>query len=177
MAALAPSGFEQVAAECEADGLSSRNAERLGREMAKVFGVKEDEVGILRIEKRNLVFCYPEKLHSVGSIPLNTSNSIAVRTANSRRAEIINNFAQVKHTSVFEAVELGTNSGDGFRPERHARVIQKLMSAPVLGPAGALGVIQVSRKGMSAPESGPDFSPSDLQKLIAVAAWLAKCFK
>src|SRR5512141_831996 len=101
--------FAQLANDFEAEGLTPKNAERLGQELAKVFSVKEDEVGILRIEKQNLVFCYPAKLHNVGSIPLNTSTSVAVRTANSRRAEVINNFAQIKHTSVFEAVELSNH--------------------------------------------------------------------
>jgi hypothetical protein len=105
-----------------------------------------------------------------------------VRTANTRRAEIINNFAQVKHTSVFEAVELSGHKpapaaeGDKSHPHQ-VHVIQKLMSAPVLGPAGAIGVIEVSRKGTSAPAAGVDFTPADLQRLVACAAALAKCFK
>jgi hypothetical protein len=173
--------FAQIATECEADGLSPKNAERIGRELAKAFGVKEDEVGILRIEKQNLVFCYPTKLHNVGSIPLNTSTSVAVRTSNSRRAEVINNFAQIKHTSIFEAVQLSGSgqqqASSGEKSDRHLHVIQKLMSVPVLGTAGTLGVIQVSRKGTSAPSAGPDFTPLDLQKLVAVATALAKVFK
>ncbi|MGI9104035.1 MAG: hypothetical protein ACR2IF_16465 [Terriglobales bacterium] len=171
--------FAQLATECEAEGLSPKNAEKLGHELAKAFSVKEDEVGILRIEKQNLVFCYPMKLHNVGSIPLNTSTSVAVRTANTRRAEVINNFAQIKHTSIFEAVELSTHKAapSGEHGDRHLHVIQKLMSAPVVGTAGTLGVIQVSRKGTSAPASGPDFTPADLQKLVACATSLVKCFK
>lgn len=172
--------FAQLANDFEADGLTVKNAERLGQELAKAFSVKEDEVGILRIEKQNLVFCYPAKLHNVGSIPLNTSTSIAVRTANSKRAELINNFAQIKHTSVFEAVELSGHKQAAIgveMPDRHLHVIQKLMSAPVVGPTGSVGVIQVSRKGTSAPASGPDFTPVDLQKLVACASALAKCFK
>jgi hypothetical protein len=117
----------------------------------------------------------------VGSIPLNTSTSVAVRSANTRRAEVINNFAQIKHTSIFEAVELSspqsTPVGKGEKSDYHLHLIQKLMSAPVLGPAGAVGVIQVSRKGTSAPASGADFMPTDLQKLVACASALAKCFK
>jgi hypothetical protein len=173
--------FAQLATECEAEGLSPKNAEKIGHELARVFGVKEDEVGILRIEKHNLVFCYPAKLHNVGSIPLNTSTSVAVRTANTRRAEVINNFAQIKHTSIFEAVELSSHQsapvGEGEKSDHHIHMIQKLMSAPVLGPAGAIGVIQVSRKGTSAPASGADFTPADLQKLAACATALVKCFK
>jgi hypothetical protein len=168
--------FAQIATECEEEGLTPKNAERIGHELAKTFGVKEDEVGMLRIEKQNLVFCYPAKLHNVGSVPLNTSTSVAVRTSNSRRAEVINNFAQIKHTSIFEAVQLG-GTGGGDKPDRHLHVIQKLMSAPVVGPNGTLGVIQISRKGTAAPSSGPDFTPVDLQKLVAIAAAIVKCFK
>ena len=173
--------FAQLANECEAEGLSPKNSERIAREIGKAFGVKDDEVGIMRIEKQNLVFCYPPKLHNVGSIPLNTASSVAVRTANSRRAEVLNNFAQIKHTSIFEAVQL-SGSGQHAAPaadkqDRHLHVIQKLMSAPVVGPAGTLGVIQVSRKGTSAPAAGPDFTPADLQKLVAAASTLVKCFK
>jgi hypothetical protein len=173
--------FAQLATECEAEGLSPKNAEKIGHELARIFGVKEDEVGILRLEKHNLVFCYPARLHNVGSIPLNTSTSVAVRSANTRRAEVINNFAQIKHTSIFEAVELSspqsTPVGKGEKSDYHLHLIQKLMSVPVLGPAGAVGVIQVSRKGASAPASGADFMPADLQKLVACASALAKCFK
>jgi hypothetical protein len=171
--------FAQIATECEAEGMNPKNAERIGHELAKTFSVKEDEVGILRIEKQNLVFCYPSKLHNVGSIPLNTSTSVAVRTSNSRRAEVINNFAQIKHTSIFEAVQLGSSgqAAPGDKTDRHLHVIQKLMSAPVVGPNGTLGVLQISRKGTSAPSSGPDFTPADLQKLVAVATAIAKCFK
>jgi hypothetical protein len=118
----------------------------------------------------------------VGSIPLNTSTSVAVRTANTRRPEIINNFAQTKHTSLFEAVELSGHKlalpvGADEKSDHHVHLIQKLMSAPVVGPAGTLGVIQVSRKGISAPAAGADFMPADLQKLVACATALVRCFK
>jgi hypothetical protein len=169
--------FTQLASDCEAGGLNPKNAERIGRELARTFAVKEDEVGILRIEKQNLMFVYPIKLHNVGSIPLNTTQSVAVRTANSRRPELINNFAQTKHTSVFEAVQLTSSGVHQVGEKPPINIIQKLMSAPVLGGAVALGVIQISRKGPSGPAAGPDFTPADLQKLVAAAAALAKCFK
>jgi len=169
----------QLANECEAEGFTPKNADRIGAEIAKVFSVQPHEVGVLRLDKTNLIFVYPTKLHSVGSIPLNTSGSVAARTATARRAEVINNFAQTKHTSVFEAVEL-ENKVQQIGGEKHdhsLHQIQKLMSAPVVGPNGVLGVIQISRKGASAPVAGPDFSAADLQKLVGVAGALAKCFK
>ena len=172
--------FAQIATECEAEGLNPKNGERIAGELAKTFGVQNDEVGIMRVEKSSLVFVYPVKLHQVGSIPLNTANSVAARTATSKRAEIINNFAQAKHASVFEAVELGA-AAKHIPGEKHAEkqqhVIQKLMSVPVMGATGAVGVVQVCRKGVSAPAAGLDFTPADLQKLLGVVGALAKCFK
>jgi hypothetical protein len=172
--------FAQIATECEAEGLNPHNAERIAGEIAKVFAVKGDEVSILRLERSQLHFAYPTKLHNVGSIPLNTSTSVAARTANTKRAEAINNFAQIKHASVFESVELAPpkqHQLGAAKDDKQAHIIQKLMSVPVVGPAGVLGVIQVCRKGKSAPESGSDFSPPDLQKLVQIGNTLVKCFK
>ena len=171
--------FAQLATECEKDGLTPKNGEKIAAELAKTFGVKDDEVGVLRVDKASLVFVYPVKLHNVGTIPLNTTGSVAARSFNSKRAEIINNFAQAKHTSIFEAVDTGSRPKPppGEKVDKHAYVIQKLMSAPVMGPSGPVGVVQVCRKGMSAPASGADFSPADLQKLVTICQALAKCFK
>jgi len=173
--------FAQLAIECEAEGLKPENAEKIGLELARVFGVKQDEVGILRVQRGHLVFCYPSRLHIVGSIPLSTIGSVAVRTANTRHPEYFNNFAKVKHSSVFEAVELSEHKPDRVVHNPHhdqqPNVIQKLMAAPVVGPEGTLGVIEISRKGVSAPAAGPDFTLADLQKLVACASALAKCFK
>lgn len=170
--------FAQIATECEADGLTPKNGERIANELAKVFNVKPMEVGVLRVDKANLIFVYPVKLHNVGSIPLNTTGSIAARTATTKRAEVINNFAQTKHTSVFEAVELESKPKEiGKEHDHTVHMIQKLMSVPVVSGANTVGVIQVSRKGPAAPAAGADFTAQDLQKLVAVAAALAKCFK
>ena len=172
--------FAQIANECEAEGLSPKNGEHIAAELAKTFGVQPDEVGLMRLEKASLVFVYPSKLHNVGSIPLNTTNSVAARTATTKRAEIINNFAQAKHASVFEAVELGAapkHIPGEKATEKHLHMIQKLMSAPVMGAAGPVGVVQVCRKGTSAPAAGLDFTPADLQKLVGIAGALAKCFE
>ena len=95
--------FAQLATECEKEGLSHKNAERIGQELAKQFNVHPDEVGILKLEKQSLIFVYPAKLHMVGTIPLNTAGSVAARTATSKRAEVINAFAQAKHEVVIIA--------------------------------------------------------------------------
>ena len=173
--------FAQLANECEKEGLSSKNAERIAGEVAKIFNVHPDEVGILKLDRQNLVFTSPRQLGQVGSIPLNTGGSVAARTANTKRAEVINNLAQAKHVSVFESVELSGKpkplGGHVPDAEKQAHVIQKMMSAPVVGQDGVMGVVQVCRKGPSGPSAGPDFSPADLQRLVAICGALAKCFK
>ncbi len=166
--------FAQIANECEKEGLTPSNSERIGQEIAKTFNLQPDEVGILKLEKQSLIFVYPAKLHMVGTIPLNTAGSVAARTATSKRAEVINAFAQAKHVSVFESVDLGQKDAAS---EKTVHTIQKLMSAPVIAQEGTLGVIEVCRKGTSAPAAGPDFSPVDLQRLAGIATALAKCFK
>jgi hypothetical protein len=167
--------FAQIATEVEAEGLTPKNGEKIGHEIAKAFNLQNDEVAIMRIEKSNLVFVYPIKLHSLGSIPLNTTTSVAARSAQSKRAEILNNFAQAKHTSIFESVDLiGKQHTIGEKTE--PRIIQKLMSVPVVGPNGAVGVIEVCRKGTSPPAAGPDFIPADMQKLVMIAGSLLKAF-
>ena len=171
--------FAQLAAEIEAEGINTHNGAKIGTELAKTFNVHPDEVAVLKLVKGHLQFIYPEKLSQVGSIPINTSTSVAARTANTKRAEAINNFAQTKHASVFESVELGGKKAEqlGAKHERHLHVIQKLMSVPVMAAAGVVGVIQISRKGDSAPAAGADFTQTDLQKLVAIATSLSKCFK
>jgi hypothetical protein len=169
--------FAQLANECEAEGMSTHNGEKVAAEIAKTFSVQPDEVSILRLEKTLLSFVYPAKLQNVGSIPMNTSGSVAGRTASTKRAEVINNFAQTKHATVFESVDLGGKKPPaGSKPEEK-HIIQKLMTVPVVSANGVVGVIQVCRKGVSAPAAGADFSPADLQRLVQIANSLVKCFK
>ena len=168
--------FNQLAEQCQAAGLTNENAAKIAFELAKGFGVHDDEVAIYKLEQAQLRFVYPAKLSNVGMIPLNHSSSVAARTANSKRPEAINNFPQMRHASVFESVPVDSKTR-GQKPEKSAMVIQKMMSVPVIGPAGVLGVIQISKKGVSQQAAGADFQPGDLQRLVAVANVLAKCFK
>ena len=174
MATSAPA-LAQLAAECEADGLTPQNSEKLAVELAKAFHVQQEEVGILRLEKDGLVFVHPLKLHNVGKIPLN-SPAVAVRTVNSKKGEIINNFAHTRHTTFFEMVDVSSKPGQK-KASKEEQIIQKLMSVPVISVGQVVGVVQICRKGATAPAAGPDFIPAELQKLVTMAASLAKCFK
>jgi hypothetical protein len=172
--------FNQIAEQCQAAGLTPENAAKIAVELSRSFGVHDDEVAIFKLEQSHLKFVYPPSLTNVGMIPLNHSSSVAARTANSKRPEIINNLPQMRHASVFESVPVDSTTRSkkpDQKPEKVAMAIQKMMSIPVVGAAGVVGVIQISRKGRSPHAAGADFQPPDLQRLIAAANALAKCFK
>lgn len=143
--------------------------DRLCVELAKLFGVRCTEIGMLRLEGGLLRFLYPAELHSAGSIPI-SSSAVAARTAASKRAELYNNFASVPHRTVFERVRL---KDPELKNDDHPK-IQKLMSAPILGEQDeVLGVVQVSRKGVSPGAAGPDFTGEELQELERTARRVA----
>jgi hypothetical protein len=138
--------------------------------LAKLFNVQQTEVALLRLDRGLLRFVFPDELKTAGSIPI-SSTSIAAHTAMSKKSEIFNNFARVKHASIFETIKLGSTEGvDTSEP----LPIQKLMSAPVVDEsAKVLGVIQISRKGSDPSYCGSDFSREDLHELELAAGILA----
>src|ERR1700723_3551300 len=115
--------------------------------LAKVFKVQYTEVALLRLEGGLLKFIFPEHLRTTGVIPI-SSKAVAAHTALSKKAEIFNNFARVKHASIFETIKsVGSDAG----APASATPIQKLMSVPILDQhVAVLGVIQISRKGLDA---------------------------
>ena len=153
--------------EKQAAPLRSEDLDSVSSAMAKLFGVEPDEVAILELHaaSKALKFVLPEKLRPVGSIPLTSSAALAARTARERRSDVVNNFAQSRHASVFEGVPLG-------RPQTVC--IQKLMSAPILRDGEVLGVAQISRKGETQQDCGPDFKASDLKTLQGLNDVLAR---
>jgi len=178
MSTSSSSPLTQLASACEAEGLTARNGEKIAAVLAAQFRVQPEDVGILRLENESLVFVHPAKLHDVGRIPLNNSSSAAVRTLNTRRPEIMNNFTKTKHTSFFEMVDVsGTPPVAGAKTSKDRLTIQKLMSVPVIVTGRAVGVVQVCRKGATLSAAGADFVSSDLQKLVSLAGVLAKCFR
>jgi len=137
--------------------------------ISKNFALQPHEVAIFAMttDARFLYFVVPEKLKEVGRIPLTSTNSLAARTVREKRPEIINHFSVVPHASVFEAVPLSE--------EQRGDPIQKIMSAPMTLEKKVIGVIQVSRKGKTAAEAGPDFTHSELRELKTIADALAHC--
>ena len=136
----------------------AKSLEQLADEIAKALHVQPDEVAILELlpSGKALKFVLPEKLRAVGSIPLTSTTALAAKTARERRTDIVNNFAAARHASVFEGVPLGRGQGES---------IHKIMSVPILSGDKVIGVAQISRKGNSATDAGPDFTSKDLHEL------------
>ena len=136
--------------------------------VAKAMDVRPDEVAILSVSgrSRQLQFLSPEKLRHVGSIPISSTSSLAARTARENRPEIVNNFSNTRHASVFESVPLqGRDAMDA---------IQKIISAPILAGGKVIGVLQISHKGTSLRKAGPDFTQEELGKVLALCRPLGK---
>lgn len=145
------------------------SAQELCAVLARIFSVQQTEVALMRLEGGLLRFIFPEYLRTTGSIPL-SSKAVAAHTALSKKAEIFNNFARVKHASIFETIKPGSSDAD--EPIQPAP-IQKLMSVPIMDrDLVVVGVIQISRKALDA-KLAKDFSREDLHDLELAAGLLA----
>ncbi len=163
------SELERIANALESDSsaASQISLTSIAERIAKNLAVKTDEVALMGVSHRwrHLHFLVPESLKQVGFIPLSSTSAIAAKTARESRPDIINNFASVRHATVFEGVKIGGESSE---------LIQKMISAPILSGDKVVGVIQVSRKGANAKEAGPDFTADDLGKVLALCKPLGK---
>jgi ABC-type thiamine transport system ATPase subunit len=149
---------------------ATKELAQMAETLGKMFGVDPDEVAILALspKSKSLKFVIPEKLSFVGTIPLTSTNALAARTARERRSEVVNNFNASRHATVFEAMALGRRPGE---------TIQKIMSAPILDATKVVGVVQISRKGRSPVDAGPDFTQRDLRALISLSPTLEMFLK
>jgi hypothetical protein len=161
--------LERIASvlQTDATAMSQISLASIAERIAKNLGVKPDEVAIMGVSSRwrHLHFLVPESLKQVGFIPLSSTSAVAARTARESRPDIINEFASVRHATVFEGVKIGGETSE---------LIQKMISAPILSGEKVVGVIQVSRKGPDARNSGPDFTADDLGKVLALCKPLGK---
>ena len=135
--------------------------------IALLFEVSSDEVAVLLRRHRGgnevLRFAYPLEFLRAGrtEFPVKgTKPSFAGRTLGSREPLLVNRAAVERHLDAFEKIPT---------QERAGLPIQRLMSVPVWGgPGNPIGVLQVSRKGASPEEAGPEFTPEQLAALTAV---------
>jgi hypothetical protein len=145
-------------------------ADRIVKVVSHAFSLKLDEVAILLLstDGRHLRFIAPRRFADLGTIPVTKRDSIAVNVLSRRAGEVINNVPMVKHVSFFESIKLRDKPAP----------IQKMVSTPLVVRGQTIGVAQISRKGDTAREAGPDFTPADLRRaqemLDAVAPYLAE---
>jgi hypothetical protein len=143
-------------------------ADRIVKTVSHEFSCKHDEVAILMLstDSRHLRFVAPRRFAELGSIPVTKRDSIAVGVLSRRSGDVINNVPMVKHVSFFESIKLRD------RPVP----IQKMVSVPLVVRGQVIGVAQISRKGETARDAGPDFTPADLRHaqevLDAIAPYL-----
>jgi hypothetical protein len=130
--------------------------ERVVKYVAGAFGAKSDEVALLFLtsDRKHLRFAAPRKFFDLGTIPVTKRDSIAVNIFGRKAGEAMNNVPMVKHVAFFESVKL----------RDRAVPIQKMVTVPILHEGEPVGVAQVSRKGETASEAGPDFTQADANK-------------
>ena len=140
-------------------------AERVVRSVCASFATKNDEVAILVVttDKKHLRFAAPRKFADLGTIPVTKRDSIAVNILGRKVGEAMNNVPMVKHVAFFESVKL----------RDRAVPIQKMITVPILHDGEPVGVAQISRKGESPAEAGPDFSQGDVRKAQDIFAAVA----
>ncbi len=169
MATSLVSQLEKIANALEKEEITAAEISlpTIAGRIAKQLGVNTDEVAVLGVSHkwRHLHFIVPVALKNVGFIPLTSNSALAARTVRDSRPEINNNFSVARHASVFEGVKTATTSGES---------IQKIVSAPILCEGKVVGVMQVSRKGTSTSNAGPDFTAEDLGKVLAICRPLGK---
>ena len=143
--------------------------ERVCAELSRLLHVQQDGVALLRLHQNTLAFLFPARLRTAGTIPL-SSPAVAARTAVTKTTLLSNNFAKVRHATVFEGIKLD-DAGDTATPTP----IQKLISVPIFSAERKiLGVVQISRKGTDTSAAGPDFTHEDLHHLEDAAALIAQ---
>ena len=147
---------------------SDQDWNRLAAQISNGFKARKEEVAILRLsaDAKVLSFIFPIKLSYIGAIPITTTHSLAAKTIREKRGEFVNNFANYKHPTVFEAVDLSD--------DEKAVPIQKIMSSPMIVDGKVVGVIQISRKARPGEPVGLDFTHADLAQLASVGPVLGK---
>jgi hypothetical protein len=145
-------------------------ADRIVKTVSQEFSCKQDEVAILLLsaDGRHLRFVAPRRFADLGTIPVTKRDSIAVGVLSRRAGDVINNVPMVKHVAFFESIKLRDKPAP----------IQKMISTPLVVRGQAIGVAQISRKGETPREAGPDFTAADLRHaqeiLDTVAHYLAE---
>jgi len=137
-------------------------AKVLAEAVASALKVKPDEVAIMLLNAtgQTLVFVWPPALFTGGSaFPANHKTAIASSVLATLKGKVDNKVAESKHLKFYELVT-------GMQTSKLP--IQKMVALPLFCGEKKLGVVEVSRKGKTADEAGPNFTPEDAQALVAL---------
>ncbi|HQO26990.1 MAG TPA: GAF domain-containing protein [Acidobacteriota bacterium] len=134
-----------------------------------LHGVKEDEVAILLIDKRqHLKFYRPSYLEKTGSIPMAYTRSFVTKALQTGKAMLDNRFSSTPHLGVFEEIK---RNNPNFLP------IQKIMCVPlVTSDRKVFGAVEVSRKGEQLEAAGPDWTADEMDTIVRQLASIADQF-
>ena len=131
--------------------------ERVVKAVSQQFGCKQDEVAmlLLSLDGKHLRFIAPRRFAELGSIPTTQARlDRRGRAVAKRSGEVINNVPMVKHVSFFESIKLRDKPSP----------IQKMVTTPLVVRGQPVGVAEISRKGETVRDAGPDFTPADLKQ-------------
>ncbi len=157
---------EQLQAIVKAHGASreglGQGAKVLAEAVAQSLKVKSDEVAIMLLNTsgQTLVFVWPPPLFDGhAAFPAAHKTAIASSILATMKGKVDNKMAESKHLKFYELVK-------GM--ETSKLPIQKMVALPLFVGDRKLGVVEVSRKGKSPDEAGPNFTPEDAQALVAL---------
>lgn len=130
--------------------------------LADLFEVDQTEIAIIILtnNEKFLRFIAPKKLYKGGAtFPLSKRESLSTKVMLTKKSDIKNDVINIKHLSIYEQVKTS---------EEKPKPIQKMLTVPLIHEDKAVGVIQISKKGLSPDEAGQDFSDIDVQKLLSL---------
>lgn len=130
--------------------------------IAESLKVNPEEVAIILLtsSRESLKFVWPPALlQSLSAFPASHKFAFASGILSTLKGKVDNKIAESKHLKFFENVKGMETSG---------LPIQKMVALPIMMGPTPLGVVEVSRKGKSLEEAGPNFTPQDAQNLVAI---------
>ena len=147
-------------------GLES-GAKVLAQAISEALGVKPEEVAILVLTstEQSLKFVWPRALsQGSGVFPANHKSAVASGVLATMKGRVDNRLAESKHLKFYESVKWMECSG---------LPIQKMVALPMVAGERAVGVLEVSRKGRTPEEAGPNFTSQDAQVLVGLCTTCA----
>lgn len=128
--------------------------------VAAALSVYEDEVAIFLPKGPDTFrFAAPLPLMEDGS-SFPSKGSLTLKVFNAEDGLVNNNVKVGKPLSIYERAKIS---------ERSPKAIQKMLAVTLKDRDGKVGVLQVSRRGLSVREAGPDFGSKEEMDLSSIA--------